>query len=348
MRVDHWQAWAEAREGPVLLDGGLATTLEADGCKLGDALWSARLLASNPAAVRSASAHFLEAGADIVSTCTYQASRDGFGAELETGSDEADSLMRGSIALARDVAEAFWRSLPAEDRAARGRKPLVALSLGPYGASLADGSEYHGRYDVPNGDVARFHETRLRAVLPGVAGSASSADSMDAPDVVALETIPNVMEAVILVRLMREVRQTDQCPFWISFQCRTDGALASDEHFGWAVAQLLAANAENQSLVAVGANCVRPEHVGNLVRLAREAIQSYMSSLQPGERWSLRVVAYPNSGETWAQGRGWQWPSKPSLPVSWAQRLIASGADILGGCCRCGPSHVKAIRTLAR
>ena len=116
---------------------------------------------------------FLEAGADCIATATYQASFEGF-ERMGLSRQEAKRTMLESVLLAARAVDDFWSA--AENREARMR-PLVAASLGPYGAFLADGSEYHGRYGVGRGVLHGFHRDRLAVMATSVG------------DLIALETI---------------------------------------------------------------------------------------------------------------------------------------------------------------
>ncbi|MBW3704050.1 homocysteine S-methyltransferase, partial [Streptomyces griseus] len=185
---------AEALDaGPVLLDGGLSNQLEAQGCDLSDALWSARLLADAPEQIEAAHLAYLRAGARVLITASYQATFEGFG---RYGLDRAatGALLARSVELARRAAEAARRADP-------GRETWVAASVGPYGAMLADGSEYRGRYGLSVRELERFHRPRVAALA--AAG----------PDALALETVPDLDEAEALVRVAEETG----LPYWLSY-----------------------------------------------------------------------------------------------------------------------------------
>lgn len=227
------------RNQPVLLDGGLATQLEAQGCDISSHLWSASLLQSDPEAIVTAHHAYLESGADCITTASYQASRQGFEA-CGIRSVEADRLMLSSVALARRACE------EARSEAA------VAASLGPYGAILHDGSEYYGDYGVSSDLLVEFHQARLR--LFDAAGA----------DVLALETIPSHPEAVVL----RDLLQHCKTPSWVSFSCRDDAHISDGTPIS-KVAQLFN---KHPSVVAIGINCTDPQHVPNLIRRLRTAV----------------------------------------------------------------------------
>ncbi len=287
---------------PILLDGGLATQLEAMGEDLSDRLWSARLLADAPDRIEAAHLAFYRAGAQIATTASYQATFQGFAAH-GIGHDDAARLLRRSVELAgrarvRALAEGIAGPL------------FVAASIGPYGAFLADGSEYRGRYGRSTGWLRDFHRERL-AVL-----AASRAD------VLAIETVPEVEEAAALASL---VAAEDGAAAWISFSC-VDGARLRS---GAPIEEAVAAVAGTRGVVAVGVNCTAPEHVPELIARIRAATD-------------LPVVAYPNSGEGWdAAARRWTGPAAfdPAAVRSW----VTDGARLVGGCCRVTPAQVAAL-----
>jgi homocysteine S-methyltransferase len=287
-------------QGPVVLDGGLATLLEAHGHDLSSALWSARLLADNPAAITAAHAEFFRAGAQVAITSSYQASFQGF-EELGLDRSEAEVLLRRSVRLAREAADATTAS--------DGQR-WVAASVGPYGAALADGSEYRGDYGLTVAQLRDWHRPRLEIL----------ADS--GADVLALETIPALAEAEAL---LAEV-QALGVPAWLSMTCsggRTRAGERAEEAFGM--------TAGLDAIIAVGVNCIDSVEAADLVATAAE------SSRKP-------AVVYPNSGESWdAAARSWAGTATfgPEHAAVW----VASGARLVGGCCRVGPG---AIRQLAR
>ncbi|NQV86513.1 MAG: homocysteine S-methyltransferase [Woeseiaceae bacterium] len=236
------------RDQPLLLDGGLATQLEAQGCDIGNALWSASLLQSNPDAIVAAHHAYLSAGAECLATASYQASREGF-AKCGMSSAEADALMLLSVALAKRA------------RSEAGSGAVIAASLGPYGAILHDGSEYVGNYGVSSELLHSFHKTRLE--LFDNAGT----------DVLALETIPSFQEAEVL----RDLLQDCKTPSWVSFSCRdekhiSDGTLLSD------AARLFEGH---PSVVAVGINCTPPQYALRLIRELREALPDKHALVYP-------------------------------------------------------------------
>jgi homocysteine S-methyltransferase len=293
--------FAELSGPAVLLDGGLATELEARGHDLSDELWSARLLVDAPQEIVAAHAAFFRAGARIVTTASYQASFAGFRAR-GIGPDEAVRLLRRSVELAR----------AARDQVAdQGAQRWVAASAGPYGATLADGSEYRGRYGLSVRELTAFHRPRLAALAAA------------APDVLALETVPDADEGAALVAALAGLG----VPAWLSFTIagrRTRAGQPLAEAFAMAMDTEGA-----EDVVAVGVNCCAPDDVLFAVETAREVT-------------GKPVIVYPNSGECWDPRRR-RWAGPARFRAEQAKQWYAAGAGIIGGCCRVGPAAVAAL-----
>ena len=277
-----------------VLDGGLATELQARGHDLGDALWSARLLADDPEAVVAAHEAFFRAGADVVTTASYQASFAGFAAR-GVERDEVVRLLRRSVALADRARTTVGRG-------------WVAASVGPYGASLADGSEYRGRYGRSVAELAAWHRPRLDVLVDA------------GPDVLALETVPDVDEALALAAALAG----SPVPAWLSYSVSGASTRA-----GQPLPEAFAAVADVPEIVAVGVNCCAPADVGPAIATARAVT-------------GKPVVVYPNSGERWdARRRRWAGPG--GLRPAQARAWVAQGAAAVGGCCRVGPDQIAAV-----
>lgn len=292
----------QLKEGKtLLLDGGLATELEAAGNDISGKLWSAAMLQAHPQAIVAAHSAYLRAGADIIITASYQASREGF---MATGLSayEADQLIASSVALAQQARDAQ-----------RGRKALVAASIGPYGAVLHDGSEYRGNYRLSEEFLFEFHRRRIQLL-----------DDCG-PDLLACETIPDRIEAAALHRLLRYMAT----PAWISFQCR-DGRHIAD---GTPLRDMAALFADHAQVVAIGINCTAPQHIPTLIAECRVGA--------PGKA----ILVYPNSGERFeASDNSWHGTASADEFATAARRWHALGAQLLGGCCRVGPAHIAAMR----
>ena len=299
--------------GVMVLDGALATELERRGCDLHDPLWSARVLIEAPWLIKQVHADYFAAGADCATTATYQATYEGF-ARRGLSCDESDRLLRLAVSLAVEARDEFWAD-PA-NRAGR-PKPLVAASIGSYGAFLADGSEYTGAYNLSESELRDFHRPRM-AIL-----AASEAD------VLAFETMPNLIEARALTELLGEFPGRTA---WMSFSARDAAHICHGEKLTDCVATL---DGYDQ-IVAIGVNCTAPHFVPGLVEAAHGAT-------------SRPIVVYPNSGETYSvREGGW---SGDAPDVSFGQEARAwydRGARLIGGCCRTTPDDIRAIAAWAR
>ncbi len=279
-----------------ILDGGMSNALEDRGHDLSDALWSARLLKDAPGEIAAVHRSYYEAGAGFATTASYQASVSGFG-QAGVPRDEAERLISSSVAIAKRVRD---------ELAVDGQQRFVAASVGPYGAVLADGSEYRGRYGVSKAFLRDFHLPRLELLV--AAG----------PDLLAVETIPDLDEAEVLVELIDEIA----FPAWFSYS-----AAGTRTRAGQPLEEAFALRSTN--LVAVGVNCCAPEDVQGAVEIAAAV------SGKP-------VVAYPNSGEDWDAG-GRRWTGGAADSTSLTPGWVAAGAEYVGGCCRVGPEDIRAL-----
>lgn len=274
----------------IVLDGGLATELEARGHDLSDELWSARLLAEDPGAIVEAHLAFFRAGARIATTASYQATYEGFAAR---GLDAraTTELLHRSVALAREAAT----------RA--GGPRWVAASVGPYGALLADGSEYRGRYGLSVAELKAFHRPRLAALAEA------------GPDLLALETVPDVDEAVAML----EAANGLGVPLWLSYTVAGERTRA-----GQPLEEAFAVAAGRDDVFAIGVNCCDPADAARAVPIAR-AVSGKL------------VVAYPNSGEDWDSAHR-RWIGQSRYAVE-----LVQDADLAGGCCRVSPATIEAL-----
>ena len=281
----------------VVLDGGLSVVLAEAGCDLSSDLWTAALLRDSPDQVVAAHRRYLDAGAQVSTTASYQASRDGFGS-TGMSPDDADRLIGDSVRLARQAHESV----------ADGPPSWVAASVGPYGAALADGSEYRGNYGVTAGALRDFHARRLEVLAAA------------SPDVLAVETIPDVREAEVLVPLLDDLG----VDAWFSYAVaggRTRAGQSLDEAF--------AVVAGSTSVVAAGVNCCAPDEVLDALHAVRAA-------------GSAAGVADPNQGRAW-DAEHHAWTGRASFDLDLVPSWVEAGARLVGGCCEVGPQHVAAL-----
>jgi homocysteine S-methyltransferase len=292
--------FAAPHDTVLITDGGLATELEARGHDLSDDLWSARLLVDEPEEIVAVHCAFFRAGASIATTASYQASFDGF-AERGIGQNDAARLFRRSVELAQAARDEM------------GGQRWVAASVGPYGAALANGEEYVGRYGLTVSQLADWHRPRLEIL--------ADADA----DVLALETVPDVDEAEALVGLVHELG----VPAWLSYTIAGTTTRA-----GQPLADAFAVAAGVPEIVAVGVNCCAPDDVEHAIEVARATT-------------GKPVIVYPNSGEAW-DGEHRTWIGKSGWSAELAPRWVAAGARIVGGCCRVRPDDIASLALTLR
>ncbi len=308
--ADHPLARALARRPVLVLDGALATELERRGCCLADPLWSAKVLVEDPALIEAVHADYFVAGADVAVTASYQATIPGFVAR-GLSEKEAIALLQRSVALARLARDKFWQSHPS------GRiYPLIAASIGPYGAYLHDGSEYRGNYGLSVSELMVFHRPRMAALAAA------------RPDLFACETIPCLDEARALAALLAEFPEMTA---WISFSARNESQTAQGEPIGKCAAEMAA----HPQVVAIGINCTAPRFLPGLISAIRSVTEK-------------PIVVYPNSGETYNPLKHcWVGVAEVDDFVAQAEQWYAAGARLIGGCCRTTPEHIRALAAWA-
>lgn len=289
----------------LIIDGGLSNVLESQGCDLNHKLWTAQFLDQNPHAIEEAHVAYLKSGAQCITTASYQASIPGL---MSIGYDhrQAKLIILKSVQLAERAIE---RAL---DAGLIKERPFIAASIGPYGAYLADGSEYRGNYGVSDVVLRDFHVERIKIL-----------DQSNA-DILACETIPDLQETRILSDLLKTVDK----PAWISFSCKDEQHVNDGSKINECVSLLR----NHPKVFAVGANCTNPSYISRL-------IQNLHAS-----GWDRKIIAYPNSGEVYDPlSKTWYGSSDPDHFVEMSKEWLKMGLDLLGGCCRIGPYHIERI-----
>ena len=275
------------------LDGGLSTALENNGNKLTTSLWTGELIRTNPAQITKAHLDFINAGAQIIITSSYQLSYSGCGARGWSEAETNQGLIAATALAKRAVTES-------------GKGVKVAASVGPYGASLADGSEYKGNYGVSKQELIDFHTRRLEVLIS------------TSPDYLALETMPDTFEVEVLLELLSDCL----IPFWVSYSCKEGNQTNAGQSFQSAVDLA-------QSAMAVGINCTKPELIGDLLRSAK--------SNKP-------YVVYPNSGRVWdAKNKVWTGSAAVGFSNELVNEWVEAGAEIIGGCCGIGAAEIAQL-----
>jgi homocysteine S-methyltransferase len=305
----HAATLAGILDGIRVLDGGLASELEYRGADISTPLWSAQVLEDEPDKVAAVHRAYIEAGSQCIATCSYQVSRMGY-VEVGFAPERADAALLRSVEIARSVLAEF-----------PDRRVLVAGSLGPYAAALHNGGEYTGNYDCSFVDLVRFHRQRIEIF--------ANASAPQRPDLLAFETFPSLEEA----RAVGEALSPwPELQAWLSFSCRD----AQHVSHGESVRDCAALGASFPQIVAIGVNCVPPAWIPSLIVELRSAS-------------SKAVIVYPNSGEGWdASNRCWTGVTDPAEFGAQATQWFKAGAQIVGGCCRTRPEHIRAVARAAR
>ena len=276
------------------LDGGLSTALENNGNKLTTSLWTGELILAKPSEITKAHLDFISAGSEIIITSSYQLSYLGC-SKRGWSESKTDQALRGSTQLAKDAVTAS------------GKVIKVAASIGPYGAALADGSEYKGNYGITKSFLKDFHARRLEVLIS------------TSPDLLALETMPDTFEVEVLLELLSDC----PIPYWVSYSCKAGNQTNAGQSFTEAVS--LAKNA-----MAVGINCTAPELITDLL-LSAEGIKPF--------------VVYPNSGRSWnAKTKEWEGSSQAGFDELLIKSWISAGAQIIGGCCGIGADEILNLK----
>ena len=278
----------------------MATELEYLGAKIDGPLWSAHVLEDTPEKIIAVHRAYIEAGAECIETASYQVSRMGY-AEFGLSPERADAALLRAVDLARTAAAEF-----------PDRRVVIAASLGPYGAALHNGAEYHGKYECSFSDLVKFHLERIRVLADARA------------DLLAFETLPSLEEAMAIGEALQP---WPELAAWFSFTCR-DGQHVAQGRRIRDCAEIVASLPQT---IAVGVNCTPPELIVELIGELRQG------SDKP-------IVVYPNSGETWdAENRRWTGEGDPVSFGSYAVQWFAAGAQMVGGCCRTRPEHIRQV-----
>lgn len=291
----------------LVIDGSFASELEKGGLDLCDPLWSAKALYENPKLVKKVHESYFESGADIVITGSYQAHVQGL---LNKGftHEKAIELIKLSVKLAKEAKEEYLSKN-------KERKLSVAAAVGPYGAYLADGSEYVGNYKLNVKELEEFHEEKIEALLS------------EKPDFFAFETIPSIDEARAYVNILK---RHEEISGWFTFSCKDEKHISE----GVEIKECAKLLNDVKNVHAIGINCTRPEYIESLIKEIKKATDK-------------AVAVYPNTGENYDPTTK-TWSGKPVDFTKYAKRWYESGAKLIGGCCRTSPAEIKAIYEFAK
>ena len=289
----------------VILDGANGTELQRLGARMDDGVWCARALADAPDLVREVHRRYIDAGADVITTNSYSATREAM--QRYGLAEHFEAWNRCSVRLARE----------ARDRSSRADSVVVAGSVSTYGLFDALDLETMSDHFRAQGEIL---------VDEGV-------------DLLILETLASPVRTIkAAVGATRGLG----VPVWVSVSCLRDrevGAvmLGVEESVEAShVTQTYGPLAESvREIMAVGGSAVLMMHS---VRDVTEDAVKVMRAAWPGA-----VGAYPNAGY-WSRPN-WNFVDQVSAQeyLADARRWIDAGATIVGGCCGVGVEHIRTL-----
>lgn len=294
--------------GQLVIDGSMSTALEQMGVNLNHKLWTAKALVECPEKVKQVHWNYFHAGADCGITCSYQATIPGL---MKAGytQAEAEHIITESVRLFLEAREEWWQ---AEGKAAGRAWPLCLAGIGPYGAYLADGSEYRGSYGVSDETLREFHQRRMQLLWEAGA------------DALLIETQPSLSEVLIEADLAEQLG----ADYWVSFSCR-DGSRINEGDRIADCAKVLSQG--HPHLRMIGVNCTKPVYIDSLIRELRQAT-------------SLPIAVYPNSGEEYDPvTKTWHGAQDGKSFYDYALSYFKNGAAAVGGCCTTTEVHVQQV-----
>ncbi len=298
----------------MIIDGSMSTPLESMGADLNDELWTAKVLREQPELIKKVHRDYLEAGADCGITSSYQASIPGLMAKGMT-EKEAEELIADSVKVFIEARDEWWE---AEGKAEGREYPLCLASIGPYGAYLADGSEYRGRYGISDDDLRAFHRRRMEILKDAGA------------DMFIIETIPAYREAVACADLAEELG----LGYWISFSCMSGTRINEGDLIRDCIKNLVP---NHPGLKMIGVNCTDPKFIVSLIQEIKAGLDEAGSDLPIG--------VYPNSGEKYDPNtKTWTKAGEGLAFGAYAYEYMKAGASAVGGCCTTVASHIRQVR----
>lgn len=297
------------KEKIMVIDGSMSTALEHLGCNLKDKLWTAKALTTRPDLVKRVHIDYFKAGADCGITCSYQATIPGL-MNSGYGLEESENIIKNAVKIFIEARDEWWKA----EGEAQGRAwPLCLGAVGPYGAYLADGSEYRGNYGISNDELEKFHRRRMELLLEAGA------------DILLIETIPSLNEALLAASIAEELG----AEYWISFSCK-DGKHICEGDMIKTCAEKLSDGHPN--LCAIGVNCTSPIYIEELIGELKQAT-------------TLPIAVYPNSGEVYnALTKTWHGNPDAKPFAEYAALYMKAGAKAVGGCCTTVASHIESVR----
>ena len=289
---------------PVVLDGAMSTPLEKLGADTNNDLWTAKALIDNEELVYEVHKMYFEAGADLIITDTYQANVQAF-EKVGYSEKEARNLIKKAVKIAQKARDDY------ENRT--GKHNYIAGTIGPYGAYLANGSEYRGDYELSVEEYQQFHLPRIEELVnAGV-------------DILAIETQPKLDEVLAILELLKE--KYPQQKVYVSYTLSDDDTISD----GTPLPRAIHALEDYSQVIAVGINCVKLELVEPALKNMKEITDK-------------NLIVYPNSSAVYdPKSKTWSQPKTSATFEELIPNWYEAGARIIGGCCTTGPKEIKAV-----
>ncbi|MBL1057471.1 homocysteine S-methyltransferase [Ligilactobacillus salivarius] len=288
----------------VVLDGAMSTPLERLGADTNNDLWTSKALIDNEELVYEVHKMYFEAGADLIITDTYQANIQAF-EKVGYSEKEARNLIKKAVKIAQKARDDY------ENRT--GKHNYIAGTIGPYGAYLANGSEYRGDYELSTKEYQQFHLPRIEElVTTGV-------------DILAIETQPKLDEVLAILELLK--KKYPQQKVYVSYTLSDDDTISD----GTSLPRAIHALEDYSQVIAVGINCVKLELVEPALKNMKEITDKHL-------------IVYPNSSAVYdPKSKTWSQPKTSATFEELIPNWYEAGARIIGGCCTTGPKEIKAV-----
>ena len=288
----------------VVLDGAMSTPLERLGADTNNDLWTAKALIDNEELVYEVHKMYFEAGADLIITDTYQANVQAF-EKVGYSEKEARNLIKKAVKIAQKARDDY------ENRT--GKHNYIAGTIGPYGAYLANGSEYRGDYELSTKEYQQFHLPRIEELVNAEV------------DILAIETQPKLDEVLAILELLKE--KYPQQKVYVSYTLSYDDTISD----GTPLPRAIHALEDYSQVIAVGINCVKLELVEPALKNMKEITDKHL-------------IVYPNSSAVYdPKSKTWSQPKTSATFEELIPNWYEAGARIIGGCCTTGPKEIKAV-----
>ena len=222
-----------------LLDGSMSFPMEQLGYNLKNKLWTGKALINNPDLIKDIHKGYIDAGADFISTSTYQISFDRL-KNMGYQSEEIKKIFQKSVDIVKDAIE--------ESKLKKEIK--IVGSFGPYASYDPEASEYIGEYDSTDIEIKKFHLNNIRII-----------EETDL-DIILYETIPCLRE----IKILSEALSHSTKEIWISITCNEEMEFRDGSSFKDACEII----SKIEKITTMGINCFSPLLVKKAIDLLKK------------------------------------------------------------------------------